>query len=308
MDTRSLARIAPLLLSLATSIPAAGCLGTDEPVTDVRIPLSYRTPLGDSYRLRNATLLFDGRTDEVVTPTEAELEDAVEMALPEGQYSVTLGDGWTLERSSGGGPFVAVPAELVTDPRPFALQPDRDYVVGFQFRIDEGEGRWREVTFRRGPTMRIAGTLDVHEATGSLAGEAYQARPISYELSFEPDIQSLISAETGLWERAYAADDVRVRFVDDPVGVLRAADVSNSLVEYRLQPTDGVVETTGSFTSKGLTVSLGRGWMDIPLDSEGHTGNQGFAGEQPFELHDLDETGAARGTLFGPAAIEVSLR
>jgi hypothetical protein len=306
MATGSLRIAAPLLLSLATSLTTAACIGMDEPVSDVEIPLSYRAPDGESYRLRGVQLLVGGRIDEVVVPADADA--TVALAVPEGHYTVTLAPGWTLERATAGESFAPVSAQLVVDPRPFAVLPDRDYLVGLRFRIDEGAGDATEVTFRRGPTMQIAGSLQIDEAEGALSRyhDGNDDRPLTYRLSFEPDIRDSFSEATGRWQRAYRADDVRVRFDDDRDGLLRGADLSDGLLDYQLRLADGGVIAAGSFRSPGLTIDFEDGNMTDELAPDALPVD-GIAGAQPFAItyRDSDDQ---EGSLRGGASIELITR
>jgi len=82
---------------------------------------------GDTYRITNATMQIDGPMSATVSLDEAYGEDAVFAAtLDVGSYSITLEEGWVLERDSGEG-FEAVHADMVSS-NPITVEVQRDEV------------------------------------------------------------------------------------------------------------------------------------------------------------------------------------
>jgi hypothetical protein len=131
-----------------------------EALGSLRLPLV--TPDVDKYRLRTA--IFDvARSGAPIATLDSEDDpnaDALTLELSPGQYTITLRDGWSLERlgSGGGGDagVTVVRAALVSaNPARFTVRNDRVSNVAFTFTTTGGT-----VTFGEGAVNVRLGVAD----------------------------------------------------------------------------------------------------------------------------------------------------
>ena len=134
---------------------ADGCGGATPnagPGTDgtLSVPLVARGPSGAIFGLRDATFAINGINVFHTEPFDpGRIEFLVD--LPGGQHSVRLRQGWQLVQSVGGGSFVDVPAELVSE-NPVALTVVAGHVVEavLRFRV-----HGQVVVFGLGPSSSL---------------------------------------------------------------------------------------------------------------------------------------------------------
>ncbi|MDP6943701.1 MAG: hypothetical protein QF464_06085, partial [Myxococcota bacterium] len=113
-------RLATMLLAIALAFAGSACDGTESGSRDietgtVQMALTAVGTDGDTYRLRKATLQVDGPTSATVELDEAYGDSPVFRAVVDtGQYTITLEEGWVLQRYNGES-FETVEAELLTE-------------------------------------------------------------------------------------------------------------------------------------------------------------------------------------------------
>lgn len=118
-----------ILLAALTS-----CSGLSEPPIG-QLRLGLASGLGElRYKLGRASFAVAGAAELTIESEDDPAADVLERALPEGDYSVHLLDGWQLERL-GPGSSELVTAELTSDnPLPFSIHAGELTTVVFQFR------------------------------------------------------------------------------------------------------------------------------------------------------------------------------
>ena len=118
------------VLSLATS----ACVGQDPNHNAGTITLALSTDTnGVQYRLRDALFDIEGPASIRLTTEDNPDASNLEAELPAGSYTITLQDGWRLERSSGSD-FETVDAELVSD-NPLGILIERDLTAPANFHF-----------------------------------------------------------------------------------------------------------------------------------------------------------------------------
>lgn len=125
-------RLFRLALTSGLALSAAACADLQEAPTSpalgtVQMALTATGSDGDSYRIRSATLALAGPTSAKVSLDDAYGDDPVFTArVDAGEYTITLEEGWVLQRDTGSG-FVDVEATIVS-PNPTVLEVARDEV------------------------------------------------------------------------------------------------------------------------------------------------------------------------------------
>jgi len=137
-----LTRVA-LTACVALSAAACGETETPAPTSDmgtVQMALTAVGSDGDTYRLRSATIQITGPTTASVALDEAYGDSPVFAATVDvGEYTITLEEGWTLQRDSGQG-FADVDAEMVSpNPAPVDVHRDTTSVVAIVFQTPDAE-------------------------------------------------------------------------------------------------------------------------------------------------------------------------
>lgn len=157
-----------LCLLHATSImTVAGC--SDRHVEQashaghVQLALRSTSPSGIPYRLRYGTFEITGRATSSVSAEDNLQADAIELDLPTGDYSITLGSGWVLESGTSDGNFAVVDAQLTSpNPQAFTIEASKTSSVGFRFWVNGGA-----VEFSSG---NLDITIEVDDTTISAGG------------------------------------------------------------------------------------------------------------------------------------------
>jgi hypothetical protein len=152
------------------------------PVGQLRLGLS--SGVGEEqYRLGRASFAIRGAVELTLESEDDPSGDALQRALPEGDYAVQLLDGWQLERIAPSGSEL-VSAELASDnPLPFSIRSGELTTVVFQFRTlgqddlgggGDGQGDVRiaiEVDGTASPHVLISELMKNPEAVPDADGE-----------------------------------------------------------------------------------------------------------------------------------------
>ena len=151
------------------------------PVGQLRLGLS--SGVGEEhYQLGRASFSIQGTVEVTLESEDAPAGDALQRALPEGDYTVQLLDGWQLERIAASGSAL-VSAELASEnPLPFSIRSGELTTVVFQFRTlgqddlggDDGQGDVRiaiEVDGAASPHVLISELMKNPEAVPDADGE-----------------------------------------------------------------------------------------------------------------------------------------
>ncbi len=138
-------RFTAVSVMLALGLTAAACNETEAPAPTsemgtVQMALTAVGSDGDTYRLRNATIHVNGPTTAAVRVDEAYGDSQVFAATVDvGEYTITLEDGWTLQRRNGED-YQDVAAELVSpNPTPVDVHRNETSVVAVIFETVDAE-------------------------------------------------------------------------------------------------------------------------------------------------------------------------
>jgi hypothetical protein len=127
-----------LCLALLSAAPACSDL-PPPPIGQLRLGLSSGIGEGH-YELSQASFAIAGAAELTLESDDGKTGDTLQRALPEGDYSVRLLEGWQLQRA-GTGSGVPVEAELASqNPLPFSILAGELTTVTFQFRTLDGGG------------------------------------------------------------------------------------------------------------------------------------------------------------------------
>ena len=132
-----------LAACVALSAAACGELEAPAPTSEmgtVQLALTAVGSDGDTYRLRSATIQITGPTTASVALDEAYGDSPVFAATVDvGEYTITVEDGWILQRDNGHG-FEDVSAEMVSpNPAPVAVHRNETSVVAIIFETPDAE-------------------------------------------------------------------------------------------------------------------------------------------------------------------------
>ena len=156
-----------------------GCVAqVDEGDATGALALGLRQTSADGavYRLSEAQLVIAGAADLTLSANPD--DEALDVELPAGDYTLSLEPGFVLERQDGGA-WVAVAASLASDnPQPFTIAPAQQTAVALRFVIDGGT----DVALTSGS---LAVQLAV-EPAGS-AGGACAPRLVINELDYDQE-------------------------------------------------------------------------------------------------------------------------
>lgn len=128
-------------LALFTIAGLAACAAETTTGT-VALPLTTTTDEGTIYRLRDGSFHIgtSGGLGLGLSTEDAPDATALHADLDAGSYSVTLAEGWRMERNAGGAGFEPVAASMVSaNPRGFEVVDGASTAVSFVFRV-AGEG------------------------------------------------------------------------------------------------------------------------------------------------------------------------
>ncbi|HEU4728537.1 MAG TPA: hypothetical protein VFT22_11620 [Kofleriaceae bacterium] len=280
----------PSAIFAAVLVAMAGLAGcatdADDPSAgQVVIPLLQPGPHGELFHLANATFDIVGNSNGVTTTVDGSgVDSSVTVELPPGLYTITLRDGWSLERSTDGGAiFEEVPALLGT-PNPTTLRvlANVPQVLQFNFLIRSPDGTL-QITLGVIPDPReLVGGVLVETATGTLAPYADPGnRSFDFGIFFSLVSLESVTAADGTKQHIYTAfpgqvlgpvtppqSAVAIEFYNDHVGLL-ASSVVPELTAGFLQYTvgakpDGTFELSGSLTNIG-TLTLAPSPIDAIL-------------------------------------------
>ncbi len=222
------------LVALVTSAFAACAVDADDIDTGVSIPLTTTTPLGNTYRLSNATFTFTGPESLTVSSGD---EATLEVALTPGSYQLELATGWRMERLVNGA-AQPVDAVLVSQPvQQISVQPGALTQAYYQFLLSaEGGSGSVSISFGVTEAATLSGTLNV-SLPGCDPATNCPAVPVVAQFAFPPlvpepsttDVRQLLLRGSGVVATFYT--DTASTAGDQLAGAsvlmqLRAGDVT----------------------------------------------------------------------------------
>lgn len=234
---RSLATIQLCVAIVIGSV--AGCASSqDSELGTLQIPLEQYT--GVLFHL-SAEFAISG-PGGIFTVDASDDAPTMNIALQPGAYTVTMLDGWHLERFVDGGRITPTVAQLGSaNPVPVTISRGDTATVAFVVLIELQNHGNLSLTFGVLPThARLIGTLHATDATGALSGYVDHSATfaVSYSLSTEATVNTL--------PRSHEASSIsnELAFTDDPLGVLAAdGTLSGGSLRYEVgvEPDDSQV-------------------------------------------------------------------
>ena len=234
--TRAAARIPSAILAAALLVAAAplaaGCAtNADDPVTgQLMLPLQQPGPDGALYHLANATFDITGAGGFLETVDGSGNQSAVAVTLQPGLFTVTLRDGWVLQKSvDGGTTFQPVSALLGSLNRAgFRVLANQPTIIEFDFLIRDTTGTL-EIKLGVVPRPRqLVGGFVVDTATDGLAAYADPAnRQMDFAIYFKLSSLASVTLPDGTKQHVYTVNPFGVLGPNTPDGSAVAMEVFN---------------------------------------------------------------------------------
>jgi hypothetical protein len=305
--------VASLVASLAFVLSVGACTESgDSPVGSLDIPLQQVGGDGALYHL-SAVFQIDGPGGSQIVDA-VDFRSSVTLELPPGPTSITLIDGWTLERSTDfGATFSPVSAVLGTiNPLGVRMTANFSTSVVFEFLVRNPNG---QLAISFGVTLHpreLAGGVTVTTGTGDYAG--YTDTRFDFANYHKLGALDRITLVDGTKMLQFTADATAIEFFNDPIGTL-AGPVAASMMGARLQyqikaKPDGTQEIVGSLSSgvdPFARLTFGPHTMRVahlPLDEDGFPTDVAFI-EPVVEFTFHASPGGIEATLTGSLRLRV---
>jgi hypothetical protein len=282
---------------------AAGC-ATDPAIEDpattgqLVVPLTQAGGPGELYHLTNATFDVFDATSFVGSLDGSTTASQVSLDLSPGLFSVSLRDGWLLERSIDGGQTYAPVSALLgsVNPAAFRVLANQPVFINFDFLVRNVAGTLDVRLGVIAHPRELAGGMVIDHATG---GFATYADPANNHLDFAIYYEvATLTAETlpdGTRQHVYTAGPigtagpippqatpVAAEFYNDTVGVLAGTiqpDLAAGFLQYFVAARpDATVELSGQLF--GGTTELD--FAPSPIDAPPALGGDGFPADEFF--------------------------
>jgi hypothetical protein len=230
---RSLATIQlRIAIGIAAIASVAGC--TTSRATDVgtlEIPLIEPEHGSTQYRL-SAQFAISGPSGPLTVDGSGDAR-ALTLALQPGDYTVTVLDGWQLERSANGAPFEPVAAQLGSaNPVHVTITSGQSETVSFTFLVEvPNHGSLTIVLGISRLHARLVGTLHAMQATGDFVG--YLDYPATFTLAYALTTDGVVNVPPRFHESESEVNELA--FTDDPLGILATGPVSGGFLAYKIE-------------------------------------------------------------------------
>jgi hypothetical protein len=125
-------------LSVGSCLLASAC--SDLPAPPIgQLQLGLQSGIGEAqFRLSQAEFAISGAAELTLQSEDDPESDSLELALPVGQYTVELLEGWQLERVGASGTSVVAAELSSTNPMSFGISAGQLTTLTFQFRTRAG--------------------------------------------------------------------------------------------------------------------------------------------------------------------------
>lgn len=301
------ARLSLAAALVAVCAPLAGCVsGPSEPTKDPNagelvMALSQPGPHGEIYRLSNAIFDIvhndDGSTF-VVDGSSGDPQVTVE--LPAGIATITLRDGWTLEKSTDGGVTFQAVSALLGSPNPNAVRvlANQPCFVEFAFLIRQSTGTLA-ISLGVVPSPReLAGGVVISAATDGFAGYATgPAHTLDFGVFYELFSLESVTLGDGTKQHVYTAfgqggsvgptplpsSALAAEFYNDDLGLLSgtvAPQLTGGFLTYTVgAKPDGTFELSGQLLGGAVDIEFGPNAIDgvqPGLDADGFPRDEFF--------------------------------
>jgi hypothetical protein len=211
-------------LGLALALPTAGC-AFEEPAesASVEVPLVQAGPDGSLFRLRASFEVTapDGNSTTYEGPLN---EPSLVLDLNPGIHTVTLLDGWVLERSfNNGASYQTAPAILASaNPTGIRVVPNRQVEINFEFFVRETTGTMNIKFGVDTQPRQLSGGFRFVEGTGAFASITSATR-VDVQIYFNDATQTLGTETDGSRTRVYDTVHSAVEIFNDTTGIIAPA-------------------------------------------------------------------------------------
>jgi hypothetical protein len=312
-----------LLATLLLAMPfAPGCATApgdgEEPDTgELLLQLVQPGPHGEIYHLTNATFEIVDGTGKTTTVTDSGIGAQVRVSLPPGIASITLRDGWTMEKSTdGGSTFTPVGALLGSlNPNIVRVLANNLVFVEFDFLIRETNGTLALTLGIIANPRELGGGILIQSATDGLAQYAVSNRALDFGVFFNLLSLERQTLDDGTKQLVYTAfgqqgsfgpvplpaQAVAAEFYNDRLGILSGpikTDLVGAFLTYTVAARpDGTVQLTGTLAGLFNDFEFGPNAIDVvipTLDADGFPNDQfWYDSTLPFTL--TSDQGTASG-------------
>jgi hypothetical protein len=318
--TAWLALVAPLAAGCFAEAAPGGDDSSDSPTGELVMPLLQPGTHGELFHLGNAIFDVTDQGGALTTVDGSGNQSSVTLPLPPGLASVSLRDGWTLERSTDGGATYQPVSALLGSVNPAGLRvlANQPAIVQFSFLIRDISGTLR-VTLGVVPDPReLAGGVVIATATDGLAGYALPGNNrMDFAIFFQLATLQSVTLGDGTKQHVYTAGivsggvpgpnpptdtPIATEFYNDTLGIM-AGPIAHDLAAIFLQYTvaakpDGTFELSGEID--GATTSIVFAPSPIDAVTSPTLGPDGFPNDEFFYDSGVPFTlTSAQGTMSG---------
>jgi hypothetical protein len=230
---RSLATIQlRIAIAIAAIASVAGCTTSRATgVGTLEIPLREPEHGSTQYRL-SAQFAISGPSGPLTVDGSGDARELT-LALPPGDYTVTVLDGWQLEQSKNGAPFEPVAAQLGSaNPVHVTIASGESQIASFVFLVEvPNHGSLSIVLGVSRLQARLIGTLHATQATGAFVG--YLDYPATFTLAYALTTDGIVNVPPRFRESGSEVNELT--FTDDPLGVLATGPVSGGSLAYKIE-------------------------------------------------------------------------
>ena len=322
--TALLAIAAPVALGCAAAhAPDGDDVSDDAPTGELVMPLLQPGDHGELFHLANAIFDVIAVDGSLTTVDGSGNQSAVMLPLAPGLASVTLRDGWTLERSLDNGATYQPVSALLGSLNPAGLRvlANQPVIVQFSFLIRDISGTVR-VTLGVVPNPReLAGGVVISDATDGLAGYLQPGNGrMDFAIFFQLATLQSATLGDGTKQHVYSAGlvaggvpgpnpprdtPVAVEFYNDALGIMAgpiARDLTAAFLTYTVAARpDGTFELSGEIDGATTIVFTPSA---IDAVSSPTAGPDGFPNDEFFYDSGVPFTlTSAQGTMSGTMRI-----
>lgn len=315
---------AAALLAVAAPL-AQGCAAAEAPddegsTGELVMPLLQPGTHGELFHLGNATFDVTDVHGALSTVDGSGNQNAVTLPLPAGLASITLRDGWTLERSLDNGATYQPVSALLGSVNPTTLRvlANQPAIVQYSFLVRDTNGTLR-VTLGVVPDPReLAGGVVISTATDGLAGYTQPGNGrMDFAIFFQLAKLESVTLPDGTKQRVYSAGivfggvagpnppadtPVATEFYNDALGIMAgpiARDLTAGFLTYTVAAKpDGSFELSGEIDGGTTSIVFAPSAIDAvtspTLDGNGFPNDMFFYDSGvPFTMT------SAQGTMSG---------
>jgi hypothetical protein len=296
MNRVSLSLVAAALAAAASL--AAGCAteppGTPEDTGELVVSLTQPGPHGEIYHLANAFFQVVHNDNGATTFVDASGFDAqATVSLPPGISTITLFDGWSLEKSVDGGITFQPVSALLGSPNPSVVRilANQPSFVEFAFLIRQTNGTLAITLGIVADPRELAGGVVVDSATDGLAGYAVGGtRTLDFGVFFKLFSLESVTLPDGTRQHIYTAfgqqaslgpvplrsSALAAEFYNDELGILSgpiAQGITGGSLTYAVSARpDGTIEFSGQLVGTTSSLQFGPHVIDAIVPGIGADG------------------------------------